>query len=521
MTCHRLGTKMTMKHSSVWLATGELPSHSALSSDLEVDVAVVGGGVTGLTTALLARQAGLRVALFDARHVGAGTTGYTTGKVTSQHGLIYADLIARHGMESARLYAQANQAGVGKVAELVRDYGIDCALTEAAADTYTVDPAGRDRVMTEVTAATSLGLPATFTTDIGLPLDVAAAVRFEEQLHLHPGRYLAGLARAFVDLGGLIFEQTRVTNLDENDDGVVLATRAGSVRAGHAVVATLLPFGLLGGYFARVRPSRSYGLAVRLNQPAPTDMTISVDTPTRSTRPWPDAGTGGMIVVGNGHETGASVDTRSMYSDLEEWTRTQFDTASIDYRWSGQDYSTPDLVPYIGQASSTDRTLVATGFRKWGLSAATAAAIMLTDIMAGRDNSWLSLFDARRIGDARAVARLIADNLKVGKDLVTGHVASPKPVAAADLGPDEGGFIERDGENVGAYRDADGGLHMVTTTCTHLGCRLSWNGAESSWDCACHGSRFDVDGAVLDGPAIDPLRQPARGPESHRSAPRS
>jgi glycine/D-amino acid oxidase-like deaminating enzyme/nitrite reductase/ring-hydroxylating ferredoxin subunit len=496
-----------VNHESVWLATADLPSHPVLETDLDVDIAIVGGGLVGLTTALLAQRDGARIAVLEADRIGCGTTGYTTGKVTSQHSIIYAELIERHGDEDARRYAQANQAGVEQVAALVNQLGVDCDLTRAPAYAYTRQAESREKIEAEVRAAAALGLPAKLTHDIDLPFGIEAAVRFENQLHLHPGRYLAGLAAAVTNAGGVIFDRTRVTAIDEQRDRSVQLTAADhKIRANQTVIATLLPLGVIGGYFAKTRPMRSYGLAARLRAAAPTTMAISVDSPTRSTRPWLVAGGNGLIVVGNGHETGADGDSEAMYADLEQWCRSTFDVETIDYRWSSQDYSTPDRIPYVGRSPLSSMVFVATGFHKWGLSNGTAAAMMLADALEGRDNPWLPAFDATRIGDAHAVGELVKDNLKVGKEFVAGRLARTKALPADQLPRGEGGLVDLDGETVGGYRDADGRLHAVHPTCTHLGCPLRWNPAETSWDCNCHGSRFDRDGAVLDGPAVAPLK---------------
>lgn len=234
-------------------------------------------------------------------------------------------------------------------------------------------------------------------------------------------------------------------------------------------------------------------------------MGLGVDAPTRSTRPWPDPGPNGLIVVGNDHETGTT-DTAGAYADLEGWARETFDVEAVDYRWSSQDFVTPDRIPYVGRAQLTERTLVATGFAKWGLSNGTAAALMLSDLMADRDNEWLPAFDATRVGGPRTVAELVKDNLKVGREFVGGHLGRVKAASVAHLGRGEGDAVEVDGHSVGGYRDPAGRLHAVSLACSHLGCRVNWNAADASWDCPCHGSRFDVDGAVLDGPAVTPLR---------------
>lgn len=489
-------------HGSVWLAGKDRPSHASLAGDLDVDLAVVGGGLVGLTTALLAQREGLRTIVLEAGRVASGTSGHTTGKVSSQHSLIYAELVRRHGEEAAAHYAAANVAGMELVARLVQEFAIDCDLTTGPSYAYTLDPRRRRELEEEADAARQLGLGAALTDTTDLPFDVEAAVRFDDQFHFDPVRYLDGLAKELTKGGGSIHENTRVTAVEERrDHTVTVSTLAGTVRADRVVVATLLPINLIGGYFARTRPSRSYGLAARLRAPAPRSMAISIDTPTRSTRPWLAPGPGGIIVVGNGHETGAVEDTVPLYQDLEDWTRSTFDVEAIDYRWSAQDFVPSDKIPYVGTTPGHRGILVATGFQKWGLSNGAAAAIMLTDLIANRPNEWLDVFKATRIGDARSVARLVKDNLEVGKEFVGGHLGKLRRGAAGDLRPGQGGTVELDGDTVGAYRDEKGDLHTVEPTCSHLGCPLHWNSAEKSWDCNCHGSRFDIDGNILNSPA--------------------
>ena len=492
------------QHESVWRATASLPAFPPLDGDMEVDVVVVGGGITGLSTALLLQRDGARVALVEARRIGAGTTGGTTGKLTSQHSLTYASLIARHGEERARAYADANQQAIGTVAGLVVELGIDCQLTRAPAFVYTLDPADRADLEAEHEAALRLGLPSSLTEDVDLPLPVELALRFEDQAHLHPGAYLAGLAASFVEGGGTLAEGTRAMGIEEADGSVAVHTEHGTVTAEHAVVATLLPIADRGGFFAKARPTRGYGIAVRLASGGIDGMHIDVGS-TRSTRPWDDGGRPGVIVVGETHETGQEEHTPARWGELERWARQHFDVASIEYRWSAQDFTSVDDLPYVGRSPRSERTLVATGMRKWGLTNGTAAAQILADLVAGRDNPWHEAFDATRIGGASAVKDLVQDNLQVGKELVGGYVERLSAVAVDHLGPGEGGLAKVDGHTVGAYRDASGQVHAVSATCTHMGCTLQWNRAETSWDCPCHGSRFDCDGTVLEGPAVRAL----------------
>lgn len=494
---------------SVWTATAEMPEYDALRGDAQAQVVVIGGGLIGLTTALLVAQSGMDVALLEAGRLGARTSGNTTGKVTSQHGASYAPLVDRHGHDKAQQYATANQAAVEEVAGLVQANSIDCELIRTPAYVYSTESG--TALKREAEVAQSLNLPAHLVDGLELGFGAAAAaVRFDDQIQLHPVRYLAGLATALTRAGGRIYENSRAVKIDEKDGTVAIRTHGGTVvRAQYAVVATLLPFGVTGAYFARTRPQQSHGIAVRLPVEAPVGMAISTDSPSRSTRPWPGGGPNGLIVVGGGHEVGSGDDTDAIYQSLVDWAAATWNCSiEPEYRWSAHDYATPDLLPYVGRSPGSSAVFVATGMHKWGLSNGTAAAGLLRDLIQGRDNPAADLYDARRIGDVRAVAKLLADNAKVGKEFAEGHLSRLLKGGLDHLEVGQGGLAKIDGDTVGAYRDAQGQLHTVKAVCTHLGCPLRWNSADTTWDCNCHGSRFDPDGIVLDGPATGPLHSP-------------
>ncbi|TWD82463.1 glycine/D-amino acid oxidase-like deaminating enzyme [Kribbella amoyensis] len=461
-------------HGSVWLATAALPEYPALRSDDQAEVVVIGGGLIGLTTALYLAQDGASVVLLEARRLAGRTSGNTTGKVTSQHGAIYADLLDRHGEEKTRTYANANQVAVDEVAALVDRLGIECELTRTPSYVYSTRP--ENTLRREADVAASLGLPATFVDPAEVGVPARSAVRFTDQVQLHPVRYLAGLARSLTTAGGRIYEHSRVLTVDDHADGVQVSTEDGhTVKAQHAVVATLLPINVTGAFFARTRPSQSHGIALTLPVAAPAGMAISVDAPTRSTRPWPGGGPNGLIVVGGDHETGDGTDTEAAYRGLADWAGSLWNFAARPaYRWSAQDYGTPDLLPYVGRSPGSKATSVATGMHKWGLTNGTVAAGILRDLVIDRANPFAALYGADRIGDAHSVAKLVKDNLKVGKEFTAGHLGHA--------------------------------LHgKVKPVCTHLGCPLHWNEADRTWDCNCHGSRFGATGEVLDGPATKPL----------------
>lgn len=490
---------------SLWVTTAPAPSLPRLNGTEEAEVVVVGAGITGLTTALLLAQRGMSVAVLEGAGVCAGTTGYTTAKVTSQHSLTYSNLVQQAGPDKARLYAEANEAAIEHIAGLVDSLGIDCQFTRAPAYAYTTDPDQRETIEAEATAARSLGLPSSFTEECDLPYPIEAAVRFDNQAHFHPYRYALGLVSAIGAAGARIWERSRATDIDERDGGVVVTTDEGEVRAGAAVVATLLPFLDIGGFFAKAHPSRSYAMSIRTRGPVPQGMYISVDSPTRSVRPVDLDGAPGVIVGGSSHKPGDPDDTGRYYRDLEDWARHTFDVEAVEHRWSAQDYVTVDNVPYIGRCPRTEHVYVGSGYKKWGMTGGTVGGMVIADLISGRDNPWIEVFDATRGGTAEAAKKFVKENASVGMHYVKDRLERLGAAGVTELEPGEGGVVRGDGGAVGAYRDAAGRVHAVSLTCTHMACSLKWNSAETSWDCPCHGSRFTYTGEIIEGPATQPL----------------
>ena len=491
-----------------WTATAPARRWPFLSGDLEVDLAIIGGGIVGVTLARLLADRGLSFALVEARRIGEGVTGRSTAKITSQHNIAYTRIERKFGQEAAACYADANQAGLGTIAELAARHKIACDLEACPAIAYTMDEKQAAAIEAEVRLAAMLGLPASLTRDTGLPFEVTAAMRWDDQARFHPVSYVEGLAASLDGGNGHVFEQSRV--VDWSSDRI--ATEQGSVKARHVAMATHLPLGQTGLFFAEAYPHMHPVIMGRAD-PArvPPGMYISVETPRHSTRGHRDRDGGSwMIFAGPSFKHGHVDDERAAFAEIERFARVHFGVAA-DYRWTNEDYTPMDGAPFVGWSSSAPGGyLVATGFNAWGITTGTAAAILLADLVTDRDNPWLKLFDARRIKPIAGAKEFSKGNAEVAAHLVGGYLAR-KPHAFDALKPGEAAIHKIDGSNVAAFRDEQGRIHAVSAVCTHLGCLVGWNETDRSWDCPCHGSRFDCEGGVLHGPAVKPLAQAGSG----------
>jgi glycine/D-amino acid oxidase-like deaminating enzyme/nitrite reductase/ring-hydroxylating ferredoxin subunit len=490
---------------SYWIASTAETDFPSLPGDVSVDVAIVGAGITGITAAAKLKRAGKTVALVEAKRALHGVTGYTTAKLTSGHNVVYTHLERHFGPEGARLYADANQAAIADVVETAAELGIDCDLERTRNYVYSESQDEVVALEAEAEAARRAGLPASFTRETELPFPVAGAVVLEDQAQFHPRKYLLPLLRSVAGDGSHVFERTRALGVEEGAPCRVVTDR-GEVRARDVVVATHLPILDRGLFFAKTHPSRAYVLAAAFDAGAPTGMYISTETPTHSVRSAPRDGGRLLLVGGEGHKTGQEARTEERYRRLAAWAEERFGARDFEYRWSTQDNYSIDRVPYVGRVRrGSERVYVATGYGGWGMSNGTAAALLLADLVLGRENRWGGLFDAKRLKPAAAVRDFVSENANVAKRWFGDRAQAARRRDVSDLPPGEGRVARLDGELVAVSRDAAGGLHAVSGVCTHLGCVVGWNPAEGSWDCPCHGSRFAPDGAVIQGPAVDDL----------------
>jgi len=431
---------------SIWKKTARLPQFGTLERDCKTDVLIIGGGMAGILCAYFLEQAGVDYLLLEESEIGGGITGNTTAKITSQHGLIYARLQQTYGLASARLYLEANEAALAQYRALCRT--IDCGFREQDAFVYSLRR--RDKLEKEVSALEKLGFPAQLVSSPPLPFPTAGAVRFPAQAQFHPLRFISAIAQ-----GMRICEHTKVLELRPGG----AATRHGAVQAEKIIVATHFPLlNKHGSYFLKLYQHRSYVLALR-GAAEMDGMYVDEAEGGLSFRSCE----GLLLLGGGGHRTGKK---GGGWEELSAFAQRAYPGAKEVCRWAAQDCMTLDGVPYVGQYSArTPGLFVATGFNKWGMTSAMAAAMVLADLVRGRDNPYTALFSPSR---TMLHPQLAANALESAVNLLTPTV--PR--------------------------------------CPHMGCALKYNRQEHSWDCPCHGSRFAPDGRLLDNPATGDMRPP-------------
>lgn len=491
---------------SFWAKSVLAPEHPSLAQDASCDVAVVGAGIVGVTAALDLARSGAGVLLLEARRIGSGATGYTTAKLTSLHGLTYASLESSLGADTARIYAEANEAGLASIASSVAELGIDCDFRRKSNFTYSESDSGRSSIAEETAAARRAGLDATLVDRVpALPYPVSAAVRVENQAEFHPLSYLHALAAAAGDAGAQIHEGTRVVSIDQGDPCRVVTEDGAVVQASHVIVATHMPILDRGLFFARTHPERSYVLLAKLRTPVPEGMYLSDENPAHSLRAVPTEDGERLMVGGESHKAGQS-DQAERHRALEAWARERFEVEAIEHRWATQDNMPNDGLPFVGRLwPFSDRILTATGMRKWGLAMGTSAAGILADAVRGTENPWARTFSPVRLHPLAGGSDFIKENANAGLRFVADRLTGRFSVS--ELAPGEGAVVGSGLGKRAVYRDESGELHSLSARCTHLGCMVRFNPAERTWDCPCHGSRFDLDGAVIEGPAVRGLRR--------------
>ncbi|HEY4149279.1 MAG TPA: FAD-dependent oxidoreductase [Chitinophagaceae bacterium] len=467
----------------------------------QYDVIIAGGGITGISTGLLLQKAGLQCAVLEANTLCFGTTGGTTAHLNTIMDTPYPSIIKNFGKENAALVAQAAREAIRFIKKNIDDYAIDCGFKEVDAGMFSQNKEQTTELKEIQQACAELGVETHYIDILSVPFPFEKALCIDRQAKFHPVRYVMALAAAFEKAGGVVVEHCRV-KAAENNEPLTIETTNGAFRCDHLIYATHIPPGvsLLN---LRCAPYRTYAMAVTLaNHDYPPGLIYDMYDPYHYYRTQEIDGKKYMIAGGEDHKTAHEENTEACFLRLESHLRANFTIEEVAYRWSSQYFESVDGLPYIGHMpGQPGNILVATGFGGNGMIYSSVAARLLTDILLEKENPYTALFNPNRIKPVAGFSNFIKENSDVLKQYI-GRLASHEELhALADIAPGEGRLVEFEGHFIALSKDEQGELHAVHPTCTHMKCNVAWNSAEQSWDCPCHGARYDADGKVLTGPA--------------------
>lgn len=465
------------------------------------DVVIVGGGITGISTALLLQNAGKSCVVVEANNIGFGTTGGTTAHLNTFLDSSYAQIEKNFSTEDARLMAEGTKQAMDLIRQQIDKYSIHCLYKELPGFVFSVNEKQTKELDEMVTAAQKVGVQAGFSNESVLPIPYDKISIWEGQAQFHPIMYLHGLAKAFEKAGGVLLQNCRMLKATD-DETIEVVTTKGNIKCRKLIYATHIPPGVNLLHF-RCAPYRSYVIGVRLkNDDYPDAVAYDLHDPYHYYRTQEINGQRYLIVGGEDHKTGHEENTEACFRRLESHVRNYYEVQEVSFRWSSQYYEPTDGLPYIGHLPGhPENVYVATGFGGNGMIFGSLSAIVLRDLLVKGNSPWEELLDPNRIKPVAGFANFVKESADVVGKLIGGLFPESKLPELADIAFDEARIVEYEGKKMGIYKDASGKIYAIDPACTHIKCTVQWNGAEKTWDCPCHGSRFSCAGEVLTGPA--------------------
>ena len=493
------------KHISIWHDNVALPTFTPLNRDLNFDFVVIGGGISGITLSYLLQKQGAQVALVEAKRLGSGVTGTTTAHLCYIPDISLPSLIKNIGKEKACLVIDSWKASIDFIENLSKENKISCDFKRVPGFLFTESKDEVSQIEKAAEAASTLGISSVLTTNTSLPFGVKMAAQFENHGQMHPLKFIKGIVESFITLGGKVFDESRVMQVVDGEICEVKVETGSSIRAKKVVMATHTPFNF-NIIQTKVAPYRSYVLGVRLKEEIKLNgVFYDTKTPYNYIRSYYDTNGQLIIIGGADHKTGSRSDTSNCFQQMEEFARARFNVKSIDYMWSGQTFEPADGLPYIGKLPLNENVYVITGLSGNGITGGVVASMLLSDLLFDRHNPLADILSPERIKPIAEGKQFINENANTVAHFIKDRITIPHS-NLQDLDFEEGKIINIDGKKVAVYHDQDGKYHALSPVCTHLGCIVQWNNSEKTWDCPCHGGRFNATGEVLESPPTTELK---------------
>ncbi len=505
---------------SYWIESKKSKQYENLKENIETDICIIGGGLTGITTAYYLNQYKIRNIILEKDRICSRTTGHSTAKVTSQHGLFYKYLIDSKGEEFAKKYYEANEEAIKNIENIINQEKIECEFEKQSAYVFAQTLEGMQNIKDEIGAVKQIGgnVNLVEAQDIAInkikkeennPMKALIAIEFPNQAQFNVYKYGTGLAEICEKRQTKIYEKSKVIGMSEAEKGYEIYLENGSiVKTKYVVIATKYPIIDIPGYhFLKMYQETANVIVVDPKDKVLEGMYINEESPTISLRKIKDKDKDYLIVAGFEHKTGAKIDLSNSYEYLKKVAQNLYPKSEIKYQWNTEDCIPLDKIPYIGEFSKNmEHVYVGTGYKEWGMTTSNIAANIIVDKIMEKDNKYADIFSATRlepIKNRKELGNMIKESVQ---SVIINKLKSPKETIE-QLQENEGGIVEVDGEKVGVYKNEKGEIFKVKPVCQHLGCELSWNNLDKTWDCPCHGSRYDYKGNLIYGPSVKNLEK--------------
>ncbi|MEO5500362.1 MAG: FAD-dependent oxidoreductase, partial [Ginsengibacter sp.] len=473
------------------------------------DIAIVGGGITGITTALELQKLGFNCLVLEAQTLGFGSTSGTTAHLNTIIEISYDEIEKQFGEESAKLVLQSTLDAINLIKTNQEKYNIDCDFLERKGYQFATNEHQSKMLDANYEASIKAGCRVSYANEIPLNIPFTKALVFEDQAQFHPTKYLLGIANVFVKNGGTILQNCRVTGVEKKDDNVLkIETSKGSFLAKNLVYATHTPPGVNILHF-RCAPYRTYVMGFTLKDGNyPDSLVYDLDEPYRYYRTQEIDGKKYLIAGGEDHKTGEESDTEQPYKNLEAYMRRYFNIDEITYRWSSQYFQSADGLAYIGHLpGNPENVYVSTGYSGNGMIFGTIGAIVLSNLIQTGQPAYKDLYNPSRIKPVAGFNNFVKEAADVVSKLAEKIIGAPKIKEFDEIKTNEGKVVKYESESIAVYKDKNGDLHTVSSACTHIKCNIAWNNTELVWECPCHGSRFTMDGEMITAPARKDLEK--------------